>query len=365
MSGSSGRGPTIDMSPRSTLKSCGSSSILVRRNRAPSGNTRGSSCPVMRLARPGRRWCMVRSLYMVKGAPARPTRRARYSTGPGLARRIPSAAIASTGATSARPTPESTTSRRRLTMAVDLPHGHEHFRGLHAALLPPSLGAIAQGLERSRVRIGAQLGLVARHRGDLGLERLADVHPGIRHEAAREGPLSAARGVERVHGPDTILRRSRCDEGRLEEQLVVAIDVATVLAVDHVGPELAHDLLEQRDHALAAVFLVAAGDHLPARLGHGAHQRTEHRPRIDRGGGAVTAEQQPALPNRPAGPVEPAERPGVRPRERANEVVDLAARAGPIDHAVGGAAAWELRVLARELRPAGPFRPPIPEGGTP
>src|SRR5207248_10351212 len=82
---------------------------------------------------------------------------------------------------------------------------------------------------------------------DLGLERLADVHPGIRHEAAREGPLSAARGVERVHGPDTILRRSRCDEGRLEEQLVVAIDVATVLAVDHVGPELAHDLLERRD----------------------------------------------------------------------------------------------------------------------
>src|SRR5207237_7920699 len=113
--------------------------------------------------------------------------------------------------------------------------------------------------------------------------------------------------------------------------------------------------LEQHDHALAAVFLVAAGDHLPARLGHGAHQRTEHRPRIDRGGGAVTAEQQPALPNRPAGPVEPAERPGVRPRERANEVVDLAARAGPIDHAVGGAAAWELRVLARELRPAGPL----------
>src|SRR5437588_1177567 len=247
MSGSSGRGPTIDMSPRSTLKSCGSSSILVRRNRAPSGNTRGSSCPVMRLARPGRRWCMVRSLYMVKGAPARPTRRARYSTGPGLARRIPSAAIASTGATSARPTPESTTSRRRLTMAVDLPHGHEHFRGLHAALVPPSLGAIAQGLERSRVRIGAQLAFITFHRGDLGLERLYDVHPDIRHEAAGEGPLRAARGVERVHGSDAILRRSRRDEGGFEEQLVVAIDVATVLTIDDVGSQLADHLLERRD----------------------------------------------------------------------------------------------------------------------
>ena len=37
-----GRGPTRDMSPRSTLISCGSSSRLVRRSHAPSGVTRGS-----------------------------------------------------------------------------------------------------------------------------------------------------------------------------------------------------------------------------------------------------------------------------------------------------------------------------------
>src|SRR5207248_2302214 len=242
MSGSSGRGPTIDMSPRSTLKSCGSSSILVRRNRAPSGNTRGSSCPVMRLARPGRPWCMVRSLYMVKGAPARPTRRARYSTGPGLARRIPSAAIASTGATSARPTPESTTSRRRLTMAVDLPHGHEHFRGLHAALVPPSLGAIAQGLERSRVRIGAQLAFITCHRGDLGLEPLI----GKAKQTDRAHP-------ERVGGPLHVLRLA--DPARaVAERLSLAGDG---------GVHLAPRARVQRDGAAAAQHFVVGmgGDH--------------------------------------------------------------------------------------------------------
>src|SRR2546429_5122966 len=247
MSGSSGRGPTIDMSPRSTLKSCGSSSILVRRNRAPSGNTRGSSCPVMRLARPGRPWCMVRSLYMVKGAPARPTRRARYSTGPGLARRMASAASASTGATSARPRAASTMSSRRFAMPPRPADGEEHLRRFQARLVAPGPGAVAERLERAGVRIGPHLALVARHGGDLGLERLGDIHPRVGHEAARVGPLRAARGVERVHGSDAILRRSRRDEGGFEEQLVVAIDVATVLTIDHVGSQLADDLLERRN----------------------------------------------------------------------------------------------------------------------
>src|SRR5205807_4050997 len=62
-----------------------------------------------------------------------------------------------------------------------------------------------------------------------------------------EGPLRAARGVERVHGPDAILRRSRRDEGGFEEQLVVAIDVATVLAIDDVGSQLADGPLQRRD----------------------------------------------------------------------------------------------------------------------
>src|SRR6266566_4669763 len=96
--------------------------------------------------------------------------------------------------------------------------------------------------------------------------------------------------------------------------------------------------LEQHDEALAALSFVAAGDHLPACLGHGTHERTEHRPGLDDSSGAVAAQEQRRLPHGPAGPVEPAERPGVGPRERADEVVDLAARAGPVDHAVGGAA---------------------------
>src|SRR5438105_5606465 len=113
--------------------------------------------------------------------------------------------------------------------------------------------------------------------------------------------------------------------------------------------------LEQHDHALAAVFLLAAGDHLPACLWDGAYERTQHGPGLDGRRGAVAAQEERGLPHGPAGPVEPAEGPGVGPRERANEVVYLAAGPGPVDHAVGGAAARELRVLARGLGPAGPL----------
>ena len=40
--GSGGRGPTSDMSPRSTFQNCGSSSRLVLRRKRPIGVTRGS-----------------------------------------------------------------------------------------------------------------------------------------------------------------------------------------------------------------------------------------------------------------------------------------------------------------------------------
>ena len=42
-SGTTGRGPTMDMSPRSTLNNWGSSSRLVRRRNRPTRVTRGSS----------------------------------------------------------------------------------------------------------------------------------------------------------------------------------------------------------------------------------------------------------------------------------------------------------------------------------
>src|SRR5256886_2559593 len=112
---------------------------------------------------------------------------------------------------------------------------------------------------------------------------------------------------------------------------------------------------DQHDRALPPVSLPAAGDDLPACLRGGAYERTQHGPGLDGSRGAVAAQEERGLPHGPASPVEPAERPGVGPRERANEVVDLAARAGPVDHAVGGAAPRELRGLARGLGPARPL----------
>src|SRR5439155_654145 len=82
MAGSSGRGPTSDISPRSTFQSWGSSSTFTARSHAPNGNTRGSRGPVMRLESERRRRCIVRSLNMMNGRRSRPTRSARYRTGP-------------------------------------------------------------------------------------------------------------------------------------------------------------------------------------------------------------------------------------------------------------------------------------------
>src|SRR2546429_4715858 len=126
--------------------------------------------------------------------------------------------------------------------------------------------------------------------------------------------------------------------------------------------------LEQHDHAFPAVFLVAAGDHLPARLRDGTHEGTQHGPGLDGSRGAVAAQEERGLPHSPPGPVEPAERSRVGPGERANEVVDLAARAGAVDQAVRGAAGCQLGVAVRGAAPApavarrAPGAPPEPPG---
>src|SRR2546426_1436462 len=149
MAGSSGRGPTMAISPRSTLRSCGSSSIFRRRSHAPSGNTRGSSAPVMTLASERRRACMVRSLYMMNGRPPRPTRSARYNTAPGLARRIPTAARASRGAVATNAIAAHTTSTRRLTIADRAADGHEHLRRIETLLVSPGPRAVARSEEHT------------------------------------------------------------------------------------------------------------------------------------------------------------------------------------------------------------------------
>src|SRR5256885_9789144 len=114
--------------------------------------------------------------------------------------------------------------------------------------------------------------------------------------------------------------------------------------------------LEQHDHAFPAVFLLAAGDHLPARLRDRTHERPQHGPGLDGSRGAVAAQEERGLPHGPAGPVEPAECSRVGPRERANEIVDLTARSGPVDHAVGGGAARPVPPAAPRPRP-GPAAP--------
>src|SRR5438874_7593181 len=88
-----------------------------------------------------------------------------------------SAAKASTGATSARPTAASTMSSRRFTMAARRAHGEKHLRRLEAGLIAPGPGPVTKCIERARVRIGPDPALVARHGGGLGLERLGGGHP--------------------------------------------------------------------------------------------------------------------------------------------------------------------------------------------
>src|SRR5438105_11178923 len=122
---------------------------------------------------------------------------------------MPSAASASTGATSARPRAASTMSSRRFTIAARPAHGEKHLRRLETGLVAPGLGPVTKRIERARVRIGPDLALVARHGGDLGLERLGDIHPRVGHEAARVGPFRSARGIERGYRPEAMLGGAR------------------------------------------------------------------------------------------------------------------------------------------------------------
>src|SRR2546430_17703459 len=99
---------------------------------------------------------------------------------------MPSAASASSAAPSTRPRAASTMSSRRFTIAARPAHGEKHLRRLETGLVAPGLGPVTKRIERARVRIGPDLALVARHGGDLGLERLGDIHPRVGNEAARD-----------------------------------------------------------------------------------------------------------------------------------------------------------------------------------
>src|ERR1051325_5115797 len=121
---------------------------------------------------------------LVEGGASVPGVRARRARESRLVPRLPEAASCRgvrPAATQRRHFSHNRVSDRR-ARAQRAPHGHEHLGGVHAALIAPGAGAMAQRVERARVRIGAHLALVAGHGRDLLLERRRDVHPGVRDE---------------------------------------------------------------------------------------------------------------------------------------------------------------------------------------
>ena len=81
-SGTSGRGPTRLISPRSTLNSCGSSSILLRRRSLPILVIRRSPEAVIFSPCLSAPRTMLRNLMTWKGLPFWPTRHCRKKIGP-------------------------------------------------------------------------------------------------------------------------------------------------------------------------------------------------------------------------------------------------------------------------------------------
>src|ERR671936_1298669 len=162
MRGCSGLGPTIAMSPRRMLTSCGSSSSLTRRKKLPKRNTRASAAAVMMLPPlPFDSTCIVRSLYIVNTWPSRPVRRARKRIGPLLLSRMPIAMSASSGlSTTSAAAASSTSSSRRIML----------YRGRHpiGATTPRRLQRLLQGLHVvvDGCLVGLQARIGAHGRGD-------------------------------------------------------------------------------------------------------------------------------------------------------------------------------------------------------
>src|SRR6202165_1844711 len=184
---------------------------------------------------------------MVNGRPRERPRGARYSPGPGSASLIPIAASPNSGAVTTSATPAHTTSNRRFTIMQGSTNGHEDFGGVQALLVAPGARAVSQRVERAGMWIGAQLAGIAGHRGELDIERRGDIHPRVRGEGARKRPLGAAGGVESGAGPTPARRGPRRDQRRLKQKVMVAVDVAAVLAIHDLRLHLLDDLIERGD----------------------------------------------------------------------------------------------------------------------
>src|SRR5438093_10849582 len=151
---------------------------------------------------------------------------------------MPTAAHKKTDARTTRAVAAPSRAKRRLAISRNPPHGHENLRGVDTDLVAERPGPVLQSLERAWVRVLAQLAHIAGHRLELGLQGPGNINPGIRNERPGVSPLRAAGRVEGVDGVDEVLRRPGGDQGRLEEKMVIAVDVAAILAIDNPRPHL-------------------------------------------------------------------------------------------------------------------------------
>ena len=118
MFGACGRGPTRDISPRSTLKICGSSSRLVLRMKRPTRVTRQSSVHTCWAPASSRSsWRMERNFQTTISSLLNPWRRWRNRTGPGLSSFTAKATMAISGVARIRAARPTSTSCARLAKA--------------------------------------------------------------------------------------------------------------------------------------------------------------------------------------------------------------------------------------------------------
>src|SRR5437762_10611594 len=119
------------------------------------------------------------------------------------------------------------------------------------------------------------------------------------------------------------------------------------------GPGLLAELAAAKDGAVVIFELqqhdgsrcaAPARDELAACRVDGTPHRAHALPRFRVRDGRDLRER--GLPDTPPPPIEVTERPGVRPRQRADEIVDHPSRGAPVDLAVGGPAARQHRLVA-------------------
>src|SRR5437763_1425861 len=212
MAGCSGRGPTIFMSPCSTLKSWGSSLSRNFRSTRPIGVTRVSSGWAQTCgSRCAEATCIVRNLYIVNGWPpwssrrrvlppardrarrSRPMRVCRNSTGPREVSLMSTAMSSSSGDATTNATPATmvlSSRRNRRSRSRGRP-------GTRWTL--PSLGRAGEIVARPSGWLAERLVQGRQHRGIDALARVTDRELEARRAQRPSGDLDEA-GLGELHG---------------------------------------------------------------------------------------------------------------------------------------------------------------------